>query len=467
MSTRAIIISIISAALGAPAVADQARPIADIVALLDSAAPGDAIRVPPGVYEGSLRVTRPVTLLGGGEVVIDGLGEGTVVELLAPDIVFRGFTVRNSSASVNGEPAGVRAETGPVVIENNTIEDALFGIDLRTSPGSVVRNNRVTGKDLEPGRRGDGIRLWWSHDCVVEGNTVASSRDIVFWYSERLQVRRNTVTDSRYGLHFMYSHDTTLEANTLRRNSVGVYLMYSNAITLIDNTLEANRGASGYGVGLKDCDDIVVRSNRMLANRIGVYLDNSPSSFDGRGVIEGNLIAFNEVGALATPITHGNTIAGNAFLENEEQVGVHGAGALDDNTFARGGRGNFWSDYAGFDADGDGVGDLPYAPQDLFDSLLAREPNLRLFIHSPAQQAVEFTARALPEFKPEPKFTDPSPLVAMPDIPEATTNRRGATPIALAAAGLLALASVSVGLGARTPRLGAGDTIDQNGANAS
>jgi nitrous oxidase accessory protein len=467
VSLRAMLIPIIAAALGAPAVADQARPTAEIAALIDAAEPGDIVAVPPGVYEGALRVTKAVTLVGAGEVVIDGLGKGTVVELLAPEIVFRGFTVRNSSASVNGEPAGVRAETGPVVIEDNTIENTLFGIDLRTAPGSVVRNNRVTGMDLEPGRRGDGVRLWWSHDCVVEGNRVANSRDIVFWYSERLHVRGNTVTNSRYGLHFMYSHDTTLEANTLRRNSVGVYLMYSNAITLIDNTLEANRGASGYGVGLKDCDAIVVRANRMLANRIGVYIDNSPSSFDGEGLVEGNLIAFNEVGALATPITHGNTIVGNAFLENEEQVGVHGAGALDDNAFARDGRGNFWSDYAGFDADGDGVGDLPYAPQDLFDSLLAREPNLRLFIHSPAQQAVEFTARALPEFRPDPKFTDPSPLVAMPDIPEATTNQRGAAPIALAAAGLLAVASVGVGFGARAPRIGARDTTDKNGATAS
>jgi len=466
VTLRLLAILMIALAVAAPSPAGETRPSADIGAMIDAAEPGDTITVPPGVYEGALRVSKPVTLLGAGEVVIDGLGEGTVVELLAPDIVFRGFTVRNSSASVNGEPAGIRAETGPVVIEDNTIEDALFGIDLRTSPNSVIRNNRVSGKDLEPGRRGDGIRLWWSHDCVIESNVVTGSRDMVFWYSERLQVRGNTVTDSRYGLHFMYSHETTLEANSLRRNSVGVYLMYSNAITLIDNTLEANRGASGYGVGLKDCDDIVVRGNRLLANRVGVYIDNSPSSFDGRGVIEGNLIAFNEVGALATPITHGNEIFGNAFLENEEQVGVHGGGELNDNAFARDGRGNFWSDYAGFDGDADGVGDLPYAPQDLFDSLLAREPNLRLFVHSPAQQAVEFTARALPEFKPEPKFTDPAPLVAMPDIPEATTNQRGAAPIALAAAGLLALASVSVGLGARTPRLGAGD-INQNGANAS
>ncbi|MFG0274415.1 MAG: nitrous oxide reductase family maturation protein NosD [Phycisphaerales bacterium] len=448
-------IAILAATLAvAPgALAGDTQPVERISALIDEAAPGDTVVVPPGVYEGHLRISKPVTLDGAGAAVIDGGGEGTVVELLTPEIIFRGFTVRASGANVDGEPAAIRAETGPVVIEGNTVEDALFGIDLRTSSGSVVRNNRVTGKDLEPGRRGYGIRLWWSHDCTIERNTVSGSRDMVFWYSENLSVRDNLVTDSRYGLHFMYSHETTLERNTLRRNSVGVYLMYSNNIRLVGNTLENNRGASGYGIGLKDCDGIVVDGNRVLANRIGVYLDNSPSSFDGVGRIEGNLVAYNEIGALATPITHGNTIVGNAFVENEEQVGVHGRGALADNAFAEAGRGNFWSDYAGFDADGDGVGDIAHAPRSLFESLIAREPNLRLFVHSPAQQAIEFTARALPEFRPDPKFTDPAPLAAMPDLPEAPVVAQRRAPIALTAFGLLGAAGALVGLGARQSRL--------------
>lgn len=459
--TRALLSILVAMALAAQcAGADERRTTADIAALIDAAQPGDAIVVPPGVYHGRLRVTKPITLDGADAVVIDGGGDGTVVELLVPDITFRRFTVRASGANVTGEPAAIRAETGPVIVEHNTVEDALYGVDLRTAPGSVVRNNHIRGKDLEPGRRGDAVRLWWSPDCIVEGNTVVGTRDMVFWYSENLIVRDNEVSDSRYGLHFMYSHDTRLTGNVLRHNSVGVYLMYSNAITLEDNTFENNRGASGYGIGLKDCDAIVVRGNRILANRVGLYIDNSPSSFDGVGVVEGNLIAFNQTGLLATPITHGNTVTTNAFLENEAQVGVHGAGTLASNAFSRDGAGNFWSDYAGFDAERDGVGDLAYAPRSLFDSLVAREPNLRLFMHSPAQQAVEFTARALPEFRPEPIFTDPSPLTVQPATPAARAAARSPLPIAGAAAALLALAGGCVGLGVRDralpePRKGA------------
>lgn len=406
----------ILALLLTPVLSASPEPVSVIASLIESAEPGSTVIVPAGVYEGSLRVNRPVVLDGRGRVTIDGGGRGNVVEIHSPGVTLRGFTVRGSGLDMAFEPAAILVLAGRAVIEGNTVEESLFGIDLRESPGSIIRGNTVLGADLEPGRRGDGVRLWWSHGCVIEDNTVRASRDMVFWYSQELEVRRNRVYDSRYGLHFMYSHDTTLSHNSLERNSVGVYLMYSNSIRLVENRMVNNRGASGYGVGLKDCDDITIERNAMLANRVGVYVDNSPSSFDSTGLFGSNMIAFNEIGMLATPNTHNNVFSGNAFIENEQQAATHGRGDLQKNTFALDGVGNFWSDYTGFDRDGDGIGDLSYEPRSLFDALLAGEPNLRLFVHSPAQQAVEFTARALPELRPNPTLVDPSPLASPPAI---------------------------------------------------
>ncbi len=430
------------------------RPAAEIEALIAAAPEGGLVEVPAGAYAGPLRIDRPVILEGRERVTIDGGGTGTVVEIHAANVTFRGFTVRGSGSSVDQEPAGIRAETGPVVIEGNRVEDALFGIDLRTSSNSIVRGNRVVGKLLEPGRRGDGIRLWWSNECVIADNLVLDSRDMVFWYSESLQIRGNHVRRSRYGLHFMYSHDTVLSHNTLEDNSVGVYLMYSNRITVAENTLRRNRGPSGYGLGLKDCDDILVQRNAIEANRVGLYVDNAPSSMTAIGTIAGNLIAFNELGMLITPNTRRNTISGNGFVENEEQVAVHGRGELSGNAFAGPAHGNYWSDYAGFDRDRDRIGDLPYEARNLFESLLAREPSLRLFIHSPAQRAIEFTSRALPEMRPEPKFIDPRPLMSPPLVQGAAVDGNRATPPAMlaASAGLLSSAALLLALSCRSPR---------------
>lgn len=434
---------------------DSRRPMSVLAQLIDQADSGSTIVPPPGIYEGNLRIHRPVTLDGRGEVIFDGLGEGTVVEISSADVTLRNIIVRASGNDVPTESAGIRAVNGPVVIEGCTVENVLFGIDLRESPGSIIRNNTVVGMDLEPGRRGDGIRLWWSHDCTIEGNFVRDSRDMVFWYSENLRINRNRVTRSRYGLHFMYSHDTELRENDLWENSVGVYLMYSNRITLENNRMRNNRGASGYGIGLKDCDDIIVSGNALLANRVGAYIDNSPSSVDSTGLFEANLIAFNEVGLLATPNTHDNVFTGNSFIENEDPAATHGRGKLMKNAFTRDGIGNFWSDYAGFDRDGNGIGDLPYEATSLFGAMLAREPNLRLFVHSPAQQAIEFTARALPELQPQPIFIDAAPLARPPTIlaisDQATSMNRW--PMVVTGAALVVLAGMVLVAIGRTPNL--------------
>lgn len=438
------------------------QPVALVAQMIDEADPGAELRLPAGVYEGNLVIRKPIVLDGGAGAVFDGLGKGTVIEVRADHVTVRGCTVRASGEDVFGEPSAIRVVAANVAIESNTIEDALFGIDLRGAPDAVIRHNSIACKDLEPGRRGDGIRLWWSHGCIVDNNTIRGSRDMVFWYSEDLRITRNTVTDSRYGLHFMYSHGSVLEENDLQNNSVGVYLMYSNGITLRGNRMRNNRGASGYGIGLKDCDDITIDGNALFANRVGVYIDNSPSSIDSTGLFESNMIAFNDIGLLATPNTHDNVFTGNAFIENEEPAATHGRGRLTLNAFARDGVGNYWSDYAGFDLDDDGIGDVEYEPQSLFGVMLANEPNLRLFVHSPAQQAIEFTSRALPELRPESTLIDPAPLATPPAIELAISGaRRRPGPMAglavsmlLLVAGFVALMTIERGL--PTPNAGGG-----------
>ena len=452
-------------ALPAHAEAQPARSTDEIAALINSAEPGSVVSPPAGTYHGSLRVAKAIVLDGRGQVTIDAGGDGSVLEVTTAGATVRGITARGSGIRVETEPAGIRVLAPDVTIEDCVVEDVLFGIDLKGARDCTVQRNTISGKDLEPGRRGDGIRLWWSHSCVIQDNHVSAARDMVFWYSEDLTIRRNHVTNSRYGLHFMYSHNTVLTENVLEGNSVGIYLMYSNNITISANTLINNRGSSGYGIGLKDCDDIVVEGNALLANRVGAYIDNSPSSVDSTGLFAGNLVAFNEVGMLLTPITHDNVFTENGFVENEEQVAVHGRGDLTLNTFVKDGRGNFWSDYAGFDQDKDGVGDLEYRAASLFETLLAREPNLRLLVHSPAQQAIEFTARALPEMRPDPKFVDPSPLMSPPSVQVAGLKKASPLAMGASAAALLLGAMGAITLLAR-PGRGARLSTSSQGSRA-
>lgn len=398
---------------GTPLIVSPSGPYTTIADTLDAAQAGDRIEVRGGTYAGPLTIDRSVTLIGIDRPAIDGGGAGSVVTVTAPDVRLEGFVIRNSGDSLSREDAGIVVQKSPnAIIVGNRIENVLFGVYVKDSPGTQAVGNHISGMDLPLPRRGDGIRFWESPNSLIAGNTVQATRDCILWFSDNSTVRDNHVRHGRYGLHLMYDNDILITGNRLVDNHVGAYLMYSRRVTLRQNTFRNNRGPSGYGVGLKDMDRVIGEDNLFVSNRIGMYLDNSPWSIDVYDEFRHNAFAYNEIGLSFQPAVKRNIFTENTFLENMEQVSVRGGGRLEGNEWTVEGRGNFWSDYAGYDADGDGRGDLPYEPRSLFESLLDRHPSLRLFLMSPAQQAIDMASRAFPIMRPEPKLTDAAPLMS-------------------------------------------------------
>jgi nitrous oxidase accessory protein len=377
----------------------------DLAAVLAAAQDGDEVIV-RGTHAGPIVVRRSVQLRGEDGAVIDGGGRGTVVTLAAPGIGLRGLTVRGSGDVLSAEDTGILATAPDIVIEHNRVEDVLFGVHVRHAPRSRVAGNVILGKRLDVPRRGDAVRVWYSDDVVLEDNRVLDSRDVVLWFSRGLTVRGNTIERGRYGLHFMYCHDALVEGNRLSGNSVGVYLMYSEGLTVRDNRIIGNRGPSGYGVGLKDMAGVRVEGNLIADNRAGIFLEHASGEF------RDNVVAANDVGLWVWPSAQGNTFAGNSLVDNGEQVSAQGGGVPASNRWA----GNFWSDYRGYDVDGDGAGDVPYRPMRLFERLTERYPALRFYADTPAAQAIELAARLLPIFAPQPVLVDPSPRMR-PSLP--------------------------------------------------
>ncbi len=397
--------------------ANAAITAEQLATAIANANPGDTIQVTGGTYFGSLDIDKPVTLIGVDWPAIDGENEGTVVNIQAPDVTIRGFVIRNSGHVLDQENSGIAVEGENALLEGNRFENTLFGIYLREAHGTIIRDNQITSKDLDVPRRGDPIRVWYSNDVMVEDNIVTKGRDVVLWYSERLTIRNNDVRDGRYGLHFMYCDDALITQNRLLDNSVGAFMMYSRRVNLIENTISGNRGPSGYAIGLKDMDDTVVIDNLFLDNRIGAHLDTSPREVDSIGVFNGNVFAYNDIGVELAPSVRHNEFSGNSFIDNEEQVSISGRGGLAQaNSWTVDGQGNFWSDYAGFDANSDGQGDIKYKSERLFENLMEQEPSLRLFLYSPSTNAIDFAAKAFPAVRPKPKLVDEQPLMA-PSIP--------------------------------------------------
>ncbi len=429
-------------AQGSRLVVSPEGPYTAIEAALAAAQDGDVIEVQGGTYTGPLVVDKAVTLEGIDWPLIDGGDTGTVVTLAAPNSAIIGFDIRGSGVEPDRDHAGITLMAAHTRAENNRLSDVLFGIFVARADHAVVRGNEITGKqEYDVGRKGDGIRLWYSQHVLVEDNLVYGVRDVVVWYSSYVTLRENIIREGRYGVHLMYCDEAIIEHNRLFDNSVGIYVMYTNATTLTGNFIRGQRGPSGYALAFKDADNIEAAGNVLVDNRVGIFLDGTPFRPDAGGYAHftDNIIAFNDVGVVLQPAVRGSEMADNTFWENVEQVSLQGGGGQADwNTW----QGNYWSDYTGFDADGDGLGDVPYHAERLFESLYDREARLRALIYSPAAQAIELAAEAFPVVRPQPKLSDPAPRTDPAPIPAGILPPRRTAGMIGAALGVLA-----VGLG--------------------
>lgn len=427
---------------GSAMAAEGPFSIAEAIA---SAAPGDTIVVPAGVHHGSVVIDKSVVLDGQGGAILDGDGSGDVVRVTAEGVTVRGFTVRHSGRSVSEEPTGIRVLADRATIEDNRLEDVLYGISLHTSNGHVVRGNDVSSvTDLSPERRGHAIYLWYSTGNLISGNTLHEAKDGIFLgFAEDTRVEGNTVVDLRYGLHTMYAATLVVEGNTFRNNVAGASLMYSRGMQVIDNEFSGSRSpASGYGLLLKDMDDVEIRGNHIRDNRLGITMEGAPRAPGAFLHVHRNLIAGNQV-ALELFSTADAEFVENSFIGNLQQVETQGGSLEHRNAWSVDGRGNYWDEYQGFDADGDGIGDLSYRYEGAYDDLLRRNDALRAYAFTPARAALELAARWFPVYRVEPRVVDEYPL--MSPIVDFTD------PAAAAGAAVIpALASAALALGAGT-----------------
>jgi nitrous oxidase accessory protein len=168
---------------------------------LEVAASGDIIEVHSGTYmsEAPLDITKSVSLIGIDQPIIDAQGEGTAVIISADDVLFSGFTVRNTGQNNNREDSGIVIQADRVTVEDNILEEVLFGIYFADANDGIARNNTITGYDLDLPRRGDGIRIWFSTNVTLENNYVSVTRDILIWFADDVTIVGNTFTDARYG----------------------------------------------------------------------------------------------------------------------------------------------------------------------------------------------------------------------------------------------------------------------------
>jgi len=126
--------------------------------------------------------------------------------------------------------------------------------------------------------------------------------------------------------------------------------------------------------------------------------------------IENNHFEKSALGIHLTAGSEDNRISGNAFVDNRQQVKYVASRTQE---WSVDGRGNYWSDYLGWDRNDDGLGDVAYEPNDNVDRLLWLYPQVRLLMNSPSIEVLRWVQRAFPVIK-SPGVQDSHPLMRLP-----------------------------------------------------
>lgn len=398
---------------------------------VDHASPGSILIIPPGVYRGDLFLDRPITLRAEGEVILIGSGRGSVVRVRASGVTIEGFIIDGQRGGDLGrDSSGIHVTGADATIRRCRIRNAIFGIYLRESSGTVVEDSEVVGiPGLAPGEKGSGIHLWNSQGFRLERNTIRDVRDGFYVQSSAGgTIRGNRVSDIRYGLHYMFSDDNLFEDNIFENGAAGAALMYSKRIVFRRNQFLHNRGFASVGLLLKACDDVLAEDNLLADNARGIFLEGS-----SRNIFRRNVVAGSDAAVVLYDSVALNRFEANSFVANRTPLLL--VGTRTDTVFTS----NYYTSNLEPDLDGDGTSDRTFNLSSVFDHFRGNVIAADLLVDTPAAIALGLAERTFPVLR-RISVSDDRPLARAPRLEAVPLSVRP-----LVAPDVLGLA-VSIGL---------------------
>jgi nitrous oxidase accessory protein len=202
----------------------------------------------------------------------------------------------------------------------------------------TINVNDVTFSNLTINNNGGSIVVTGDGTQIIGNNIagISEGRAVLIVNGCHNNITGNIIESSR-SLAMNGSYNFVAQ-NVLSRINLGHF----NSSTITNNTIYNTIGGS------------MCNQNVFSKNLVSIYTSFSNSS--------NNVFTENSFGSLITITltnTVNNTFYHNLFGRGGEEA-VHLRNASNFNFWDNGVEGNFWTDYNGSDADGDGVGDVPY-----------------------------------------------------------------------------------------------------------
>ncbi|MHC1724754.1 MAG: nitrous oxide reductase family maturation protein NosD [Syntrophobacteraceae bacterium] len=313
------------------------------------------------------------------------VGSGDIIHVLSDgvegNIDYEENVIVNKSVKILADET---ATSPPVVKAASTTADAFY-----------VGANNVEIKGLSiygaSGNNAAAIRLDNVTGCLIEANTCGleptknNSWGILVYSGSQNVVKNNFASFNRYsGIDIFMSSANVVHGNRAELNFRGIGIIQAGSANIITSNTIRNNNLPDGGTGLQFgavTNQNVASGNAIQENTTGVDLNGMAG-----GIVAANLITDSNTGLHVPSYSFHNEVFLNDFSANTSNIESEttnyelGSDALlfykyNSSVYGKSLMGNFYSDYTGSDADGNGIGDTPYSAANFSDAHpLVRSP---------------------------------------------------------------------------------------------